>query len=634
MDYRYKKDFPNGLKDVLLPREQFHPLPKYEDEHEWQNVTEEARALILKEAEELLVKPMPRATATRYMNYYRTGVRDYDGEIDYPMRQAMFWLTAAECIERKGRFMNQLIDYIWALCETTSWCLPAHNWQGLEGGWGNDSTRPLPDIKDPQIDLFAGTTAEFMAWTLYIMRSKLDEVSFLITERMEYELNKRIIEPFCNRRDAWWVSDSTHNWHMWITSNCLTVVLLVETNPAKRAKAAELGLRYVEDFYRKYLADGSNNEGAGYWVPAAGSMYYALKMLKMASDGVIDQFGEPMVKNISSYIYKVHINEREFYNYCYAPRLVKSLQGTEVYDFGKEMNDPALMELGAYIYHVDKKPVVLSDHAYQPFFELLHSREMEWITPKAPYVGYYYSEAQQLMVAREIPGTPDGLLLGAKGFNGHFDSHRDGGTFILYNDSKPVYIEMGSPKYSREVIDARFRHYHFACVPENHNSITVNGMGQKPGTLVGAMSEAKLHGKDAVAASTRSISNDDSTTASITVKMGHLFPTESGVKSCTRAFALDRSNGTVIVRQKVECDRESEICLHFVTCEKPLLNGAICVGGTRLNYNTALFTAKTEEIDTKNDPNIRAAWGEHLYRTTLTAKAQVLDSTFTISSER
>ena len=78
------------------------------------------------------------------------------------------------------------------------------------------------------------------------MRGKLDEVTYLISERIEDELNRRIVEPFCNRRDAWWVSDSTHNWHMWITANCLSVVLLTETNGAKRAKAVELALRYTE----------------------------------------------------------------------------------------------------------------------------------------------------------------------------------------------------------------------------------------------------------------------------------------------------------------------------------------------------------------------------------------------------
>ncbi|MBR4889130.1 MAG: heparinase II/III family protein [Clostridia bacterium] len=634
MEYRYKKDFPNGLKDVLLPREDFHPLPKYEDEAAWQQVSDATRAMILAKAEELLVTPMPRVTATAYMQFFRTGSRAFDESIDHPRRYALFWLTAAECLERKGRFMDQLIDYIWDICETTSWILPAHNWHGLEGGWGNDSPRPLADIKDPHIDLFVAATGEYLAWVLYIMRSKLDEVSFLISERIEYELNRRVIEPFCNRRDAWWIDDSTHNWHIWITSNCLTIILLTESNPAKRAKAAELALRYVEDFYRKYMEDGSTNEGAAYWIAAAGSMCHALKTFKLASNGAIDHFDEPMVHNIAAFLYHLHINEQAFYNYGYTPRLVTGLQGMELYDFGRLLNDTAMMELGAYMYHLNKQPLVISahgDNAYMPFFEILHGHELEAMEPKAPNIGYCYSSAQQLMIAREKPGTTEGLFLGAKGFNGHFDSHRDGGSFIVYNNSKPVYIEIGVPVYSIKVIGAKYRHSHFACVPQSHNAISVNGFGQIPGTLTGSMNNEKLHSPAAKAISSRSTSNDDGNAAILTVEMPHLFPTESGVKEFARTFTMDRSAGMVSVRQQVTCENESEICLHFITCEKPEIADGIVVGGTKLTYDTALFTANVEKFDYENDVKVNAAWGDEIYSVTLTAHAKELDSTFTIS---
>ena len=630
MEYRYQKDFPNGLKNVLLPREEFRPLPKYEDEAVWASVSEEARALVLSKAEETLTKPMPRATATAYMKYYRTGIRDYDSNIDYAMRHNMFWLAMAECLERKGRFMDQLIDYIWALCETTSWCLPAHNWQGLEGGWSNDATRPLPDINDPQIDLFAGTTGEYLAWVLYIMRSELDKVSFLIGERIEYELNKRIVEPFCNRRDAWWTADTTHNWHMWISSNCLAVVLLTETNPAKRAKAAELGLRYTEEFYRNYMADGSTNEGANYWGAAAGSMYYALKLMKLASHGAVDQFDETMVKNIASYIYRIHINEYDFYNYSFTGRYA-SYQGLYMYDLGREIGDESLQKLGVYMYHMNKRPIAPSDHMFFMVNEMLRTPELEALTPEAPHTGYHYSAAQQLMIARENPGTPKGLLLGAKGFNGHFDSHRDGGSFIVYNDCKPVYIELGSPTYSREVIGAKYRHFHFACIPQSHNAVSVNGFGQVPGTLIGSMNNAKLHCPEAVAISSRSVSSDDGNKAALTVEMPHLFPAESGVKEFARTFTLDRAAGEVALRQQITCEKESEICLHFMTCEKPDTPDGIVVNGTKLCYDTDLFTAKIEKFDYKNDPKIFAAWGDDIYTIILTAKAKEMDTTVTIA---
>jgi hypothetical protein len=293
-----------------------------------------------------------------------------------------------------------------------------------------------------------------------------------------------------------------------------------------------------------------------------------------------------------------------------------------------------MMELGAYIYHLSKQPLALSGHgdnAYLLFFEMLHSHELNAIEPKAPNIGYCYSSAQQLMIAREKPGTTEGLFLGAKGFNGHFDSHRDGGSFILYNDSKPVYIELGAPTYTIKVIGAKYRHFHFACVPQSHNAVSVNGFGQVPGTLVGSMNNAKLHSPESVAISSRSVSSDDGNVASLTVEMPHLFPAESGVKEFARTFSMDRAAGVVSVRQQITCEKESEICLHFITREKPELNDGICVGGTKLTYDTNLFTAAVEKFDYEDDPKICHAWGDEIYRTTLTARAKTLDSTFTIS---
>jgi len=59
MEYRYKKDFPNGLKDVLLPREEFLPLPKYEDEAAWAAVAPESKAYVLAKQKKYWLSPCP-----------------------------------------------------------------------------------------------------------------------------------------------------------------------------------------------------------------------------------------------------------------------------------------------------------------------------------------------------------------------------------------------------------------------------------------------------------------------------------------------------------------------------------------------------------------------------------------------
>ena len=202
---------------------------------------------------------------------------------------------------------------------------------------------------------------------------------------------------------------------------------------------------------------------------------------------------------------------------------------------------------------------------------------------------------------------------------------------MLYNNSKPVYIDLGAATYSREVIDNRYRHQHFACVPENHNTVTVNGTGQQHGQLSGSMSRELFELGRQTNACTCGTSSDDGTTAVFTVEMAHLFPQDSGVQTLCRTFTLDRAAGEVRVRQQVVCEKEAEVCLHFMTCEKPELNDGIYVGGTKLTYDTGLFTADVKKFDYKDDPKIRKNWGDEIYAVALTAHAKELDSSFTIS---
>ena len=648
MSYRYERDFPDGLDGVLLPVDTFAPLPRYEDADAWQSIPEKIRGEILLRAEECLSSPVIQPTATQYMHYFRTGERDYDQLIDQPARSNMLMLVCAECIERKGRFLDRLIDEIWALCERTSWVLPAHEWFGLEGGGGNDSTRPLPDAREFQIDLFAATNGEFLAWTWYIMGREFDKVSYLICDRIEYEMNRRILEPFYFRGDLWWKQSTTHNWHIWCTSNCLACILLMEKNPAKRAKGVELALRLTEQFYRDYVEDGSTIEGPMYWNVAAGSLYYALKLFKLASGGRIDFFDEPVVKNIATFLCKVHINGLDFLSYSYSQRCsdlfsrgnvgkfsnLACYAGDELYDYGKELGDAGLMALGAHIFRHRSSPIVMQYHAFTVFRQFLCTSEVANAPSGAPYVGYYWSDALQLSVAREHPGSVEGFYLAAKGYSGYSDGHLDGGEFTLDLDGKPVYIDLGNVVYDRSVIDERYRYGHFIVQTANHNSIVVNGCGHKVG--MGLMpTKANIHSPEVLAASSRSRSSDDGTVASTVIDVGNLYPEEACVEQCVRTIILDRAAGEVRIGQKVVCGGQSLIELPLISNEKPVLSdGCILLKGTRLSYDKSVLRAREpEELDTGGDPYLRMNWGDHIYRTVLEAHTSALDTVFTVTRE-
>ena len=63
----------------------------------------------------------------------------------------------------------------------------------------------LPDKMNPVIDLFAAETAALLSWTYYLLKPRLDIISKRICERIEYEVNERVIDPYLNRDDFFWM---------------------------------------------------------------------------------------------------------------------------------------------------------------------------------------------------------------------------------------------------------------------------------------------------------------------------------------------------------------------------------------------------------------------------------------------
>ena len=82
----------------------------------------------------------------------------------------------AECVENQGRFLDAIVDTVWAIAEESSWTIPAH--QGAQKAGGG-----LPDTTEPIVDLFSAQTAHSLGWTLYLLGERLDIVSPLVRPR-------------------------------------------------------------------------------------------------------------------------------------------------------------------------------------------------------------------------------------------------------------------------------------------------------------------------------------------------------------------------------------------------------------------------------------------------------------------
>ena len=88
-------------------------------------------------------------------------------------------LVLAECLEGKGRFLDPILDLAWAICEESSWVLPAH--QTL-----------LTDMQRPVIDLGSAMTSLMLAEMDALVGAQLDP---LLGERIRYEVDRRSFVP-------------------------------------------------------------------------------------------------------------------------------------------------------------------------------------------------------------------------------------------------------------------------------------------------------------------------------------------------------------------------------------------------------------------------------------------------------
>ena len=236
----------------VLPLEDFRLFADIEN----LTLTEEIKESILNIAEEYLEMDYELILAHSYMRYEKNGNRSiYEGE--YFKRRRMVWyLCLGEYIEQKGRFLEKLIDGIWLILDECSWVIPAHTKIRI------DYVPKLPlQYKNEVdvVDLFAAETGAMLSLVSYLSQSLLDGVTPIIRDRILYEVRRRVLLPYKNYNDYWWmgyVRRNINNWCPWISSNVLISCALIEPDMETRKVITEKSMEVIDHFTRIYHEDG------------------------------------------------------------------------------------------------------------------------------------------------------------------------------------------------------------------------------------------------------------------------------------------------------------------------------------------------------------------------------------------
>ncbi len=607
------------LEKIL--KDNFNPFPKWGDPA-WQQLAPEIREHLISQAEPLADPEWPALRAALYLDFHRNGNRSRYETVYFDRRDRLLQLVLAECAEGKGRFIDPIIDGLWAICEETSWVIPAHN-----NHHTFDTKHALPDFTEdpPYIDLFAAETGSLLTWVYYFLSERLREESELIPMRLETEIKHRILDPYLVYNDMHWLGldhdNPVNNWNPWINSNVQTAFLIMEKEPDRRIEGLKKAARSAQRFLHFYAEDGGCDEGPSYFSVAGASMLDILEQFYDATDGRFSVYDEPLIANMADYIRHVHISGPYFVNFADAPSCISNVAAGCLLRTGEKTGNEQLMNFAREMYHdgLASKPWHFHTGRNWTLFRRLKAlftgQEADFCPDGESHSESHYFPGIQVPVVR----TKGGLFLAAKGgHNAESHNHNDVGNYILYAGGKPCVIDAGVGLYSKKTFSDQ-RYTIWSMQSGYHNTAIVNGCDQLPGGQHAAHS-VLFEEKDGA--------------ARFLLNIEKAYAAEAKLSGYRREFVLDTAADTLTLTDTVSMTECTEpLRLPIMCYDQPALGvGTASLGGVTLHFDPAQFTASFEEIDLNDPENPITCWGKNtLYRLMLTRNDRLTEDAWTIT---
>ena len=561
-------------------------LPQADDTFWRDSIPQEMRQSYIQYGEQYLGKPWTVLPWTVFAENKQTGNRVNYEAICFEKRRQMAAIVMAEIMEGKGRFMGDIIDGMGSFCEETWWGIPAHY------------PKAIPLSEWQEVDLFNAETASLIVWTRYMLEKQFDAFSPDLCQRIDREIERRILQPAVER-DYWWKTAGM-NWNPWICSNWLACILICEKDEARKATAIAQIKKATQAFIDAYPEDGGCDEGPGYWDRAAASMFEIMRLLDF---GTVDQ----KVQRMASYAYKTYIGND--YCVCFADAHEnKAVQQVNiVYPFGLWLNDQTMREFGAYLGRqkgVLTNPAALYDKSGnfptlgRELFFLRHIRDFIAEQPCEPLLKDVWLPDLQIMTTRR-----GNLYVAMKGGNnGESHNHNDVGSFIVYGSQEsgvrskeqlsPLFIDPAVGEYTAKTFSDD-RYSIWTMQSQYHNLPQINGIDQKDGKEYAA----------------KVVSHKD---GQLTLDIAGAYPVEAAVKSWKRTVIAMKS-GVSVTEDYELSEYRQPTCLMLMTLDPEALQ--------RIHFDANQLSATIEDISDKLDPLLQHMWGQKMYRIILTVKS-------------
>lgn len=559
---------------------------------------------LIEAAEQTLDEPWSVILAGDYREYSRTGNRDRFEALYFSRRLKLNALVLGECAEGQGRFLDAIIDGLWLICEESGWQLPAHN-SHIRGG----PRDPLPDPRNPVIDLFAAETGANLALCLHLLAPELERANANLVSRVRAEIDRRITKPYLARH-FWWMGNGDermNNWTAWITQNVLLSTLLLPTDQSTRRAVVEKALKSLDAFQKDYAEDGACEEGVLYYGHAALCLFGAMSILEASAPGVMAPlFHASKLRSMAEFILNMHVAEDRFFNFADAPAKVET-SGVREYLFGKAVSSPPLQAFAAACWNRSPDRLMCKEwnlwYRVQAVLAIPELSAPVLVQPAKTDIAY---PGIGLAIARD--GVFD--LAVKAGNNGESHNHNDVGSFTLYKNGRPFIIDVGVETYTAKTFSPQ-RYDIWTMQSAFHNLPTFGGVMQAAG--------AEFAARDFVT----EFSEEQ---AEVSFDIAGAYPAVARVEHYRRRVRLLRGSHVEVLD---DYQGGQEAVLSLMAAEKPVVTpGRLIFAGLGEIACEGAGEPAIEAI-TINDARLRQSWPPVIYRILIPIAAQRLCLTIT-----
>lgn len=498
----------------------------------------------------------PRETL-RYSDfklYWDTGDRNVYEAVYFSRRQA---ISAASLLAvfypEERKYIDRLMDEIYAICDEYTWCLPAHQ-------------KVLEVNNNCVIDLFASETGFALSEIYAILGDRLDP---LIIDRIKVETERRIFKPFLAVSEYKWWEHGTNNWTAVCTGSVAGAFMI------QRPDLAESLIDRFNESMEYYLSgfkdDGICIEGCGYWHYGFGFFAVYADMLKTFTEGKIDWFKNDKVRKVASFIQKMFLSGNTCVSFADGGRTLHYHIG--LCHFLKDLYPNEVV-----VY--DPKYSYNSDNCAR---YCLHLRSVLWLNEEyynAPaddtVTSEYYADDSEWFIKR----TETYGFAAKGGHNNEHHNNNDVGAFIYAKNGKQIITDPGAGVYSRQYFDGKTRYGILECSSRSHSVPIIDGKLQE-------------FGKKYAASGTKYENCVFST------DIAKAYDCEN-LESILRSFSF--TNDSVTLTDKFVYNGDGELRERLVSLIKPTYeNGVLSVDGTLIEFDPEKCTLELgEESSNRN----------------------------------